>query len=351
MIHVECSNVASSHGSAAFRNGGVMASFKDRVIEKIPPKLRGLIALVRPFTLLAPIIGGICGGLMGWRYLHPDTRIPLPFLYLTFPYHWPFIHYHDGFLDLLIGASTLAIVNAASNSINAVYDAEIDKINKPYRPIPSGIVTKDEARTVAWILYPLALFRAALVNRTFGFFVLVIMLITVAYSVPPIRLKKRLWVSNFTIAFTRGLLGFVAAWSIFGDPFSDLTPWIIGGVMAIFLVGAITSKDFTDMKGDEKYGIRTLPIAYGPSKAATISGPFFVVPFILILFGVEFEILELGTIWLVLLAIWGVIIGLLMQTTATHPVKTFENSPIWVNMYLILIALQVFFCATYVFKY
>lgn len=332
-----------------------MASFKGRIIEKIPLKLRGLVALVRPFTLLAPIIGGICGGLMGWASKYPFPENDLPFIY--FNHDFPFIQYHDGFLTLLIGATTLAILNAASNSINGVYDVEIDKINKPYRPIPSGIVTKDEARTLAWILYPLVLFRATLLDREaessgfFGFFVLLIMLITIAYSVPPIRLKKRLWVSNITIAFTRGLLGFVAAWSIFGDPFSDLTPWLIGGVMAIFLVGAITSKDFTDMKGDEKHGIRTLPIAYGPSKAAIISGPFFVVPFVLVLFGVEFEVLELGTIWLVLLAIWGVIIGLLMQTTATHPVKTFENSPIWVNMYLMLIALQVFFCATYVFKY
>lgn len=313
----------------------------------MPKKLRGLIELVRPFTLLAPLIGGLCGGLMGWRALNPEGPLPVLFINSTFP----FLQYHPQFLELMIGVSTLIILNAASNALNAVYDVKIDKINKPYRPIPSGILSKDEARTVAWILYPIVLFRAVLVNRTFGFFMLIIMLITIAYSLPPLRLKKRLWLSNLSIAYARGMLGFVAAWSIFGDPWSDITPWIIGGVMMTFLIGAITSKDFTDIKGDKFYGMRTLPVVYGVKKAAIISGPFFVLPFILILMGLMAGILELPMFWLVLLAIWGVIIAFLMQTVSTREEKTFENTMVWVNMYLMLMAMQIFFCATYVFDF
>ncbi len=312
----------------------------------LPKKLRGFIDLIRPFTLLAPLIGGLCGGLMGWRAANPDLQY-LPFLFIND--RFPFLQYHGGFLELLIGTTTLVVLNAASNALNAVYDSKIDRINKPYRPIPSGIVTKDEARTVAWILYLVVLFRAALVNRTFGLFVLIIMLITIFYSTQPLRLKKRLWVSNISIAIARGMLGFVAAWSIFGDPFSEPTPWIIGGVMMIFLIGAITSKDFTDMKGDRIYGIRTLPVVYGVKKAAIFSGPFFVMPFLLILLGLMAGVLELEMFWLVLLAIWGVVIAILMQTMATKEEKTLENTIVWVNMYLMLIALQVFFCVSYVF--
>lgn len=315
----------------------------------MPKKLRGFIDLIRPFTLLAPLIGGFCGGLMGWVSVQNDPRPPLPFLFIN--EHFPFLQYRPGFLELVIGASTLVILNAASNALNAVYDVEIDKINKPYRPIPSGIVTKDEARTIAWILYPMVLFRAVLVNRTFGLFVLLIMLITISYSTRPLRLKKRLWVSNITIAFGRGLLGFVAAWSIFGDPFESAVPWLIGGVMMIFLIGAITSKDFTDMKGDRIHGVRTLPVAYGVRKSAIISGPFFVLPFILILIGLMTDVLKLPMFWLVLLAIWGVITAILMQTVATKEEKIFENTFIWVNMYLMLMAMQIFFCATYVFDF
>lgn len=321
----------------------------------MPKKLRGFIDLIRPFTLLAPLIGGFCGGLMGWVSVQNDPRPPLPFLFIN--EHFPFLQYHPGFLQLFIGAGTLIMLNAASNALNAVYDVEIDKINKPYRPIPSGIVTKDEARTVAWILYPLVLFRAMLLDREpgtsgfFGLFVLLIMLITIAYSTRPLRLKKRLWISNITIAFARGLLGFVAAWSIFGDPFESAVPWLIGGVMMTFLIGAITSKDFTDMKGDRIHGVRTLPVVYGVRKSAIISGPFFVLPFILILIGLMTDVLELPMFWLVLLAIWGVITAILMQTVATKEEKLFENTFVWVNMYLMLMAMQIFFCATYVFDF
>jgi 4-hydroxybenzoate polyprenyltransferase len=319
----------------------------------LPKKVRGLIDLIRPFTLLAPLIGGICGGLMGWASVHSFPETPLPFIYIN--EHFPFLQYHPGFLELLLGASTLIILNAASNSINAVYDADIDKINKPYRPVPSGIITKNEARAVAWILYAMVLIRSTLLLRSelsnwaFPFFIIIIMIITILYSVPPFRLKKRLWVSNIVIAFARGLLGFVAAWSIFGDPFTDITPWIIGGVMMIFLIGAITSKDFTDIMGDKIHNIRTLPVVYGIRKSAIISGPFFVVPFILILIGLMAGVLKLAMFWLVLLAIWGVIIAILMQTVSTKEEKTFENSIVWVNMYLFLMAMQIFFCATYVF--
>lgn len=316
----------------------------------LPKKVRGFIDLIRPFTLLAPIIGGLCGGLMGWVSVPRPVGTHLPFIYIN--HQFPFLQYHDGFLELLIGASTLALLNAASNALNGVYDADIDRINKPYRPIPSGIITREEGRAVAWILYIIVLARAFLMpRREFFVLVFIIGLITVAYSVPPIRLKKRLWVSNLSIAFARGMLGFVAAWSIFGDPFSEATPWIIGGVMMIFLIGAITSKDFTDMRGDRVYKVRTLPVVYGVRKSTLISGPFFILPFVLILVSLIAGLLKIEMFWLVLLAVWGVITALMMQTVATREEKTFENSIVWVNMYLLLIAMQVFFAATYVFDF
>ncbi|MEM3341754.1 MAG: UbiA family prenyltransferase, partial [Thermoplasmata archaeon] len=140
-------------------------------------KIKGLIQLVRPFTLLAPVIGGLAGSLMGWIHTHGTID----------GIHW----------QTVIDASIcLAVVNAASNSLNGVYDYDIDKINKPNRPLPSGMVTKDEALTISIIFYLLALFRAVLTNAQFGAIMFLIILITVFYSVPPLRLKKRLWLSN-----------------------------------------------------------------------------------------------------------------------------------------------------------
>ena len=55
------------------------------------------------------------------------------------------------------------------------------------------------------------------------------------WSSHPIQFKKRLWISNLSIAATRGLFGFVAAWCIFDDnPFNNPTPWAMGFVMAMY---------------------------------------------------------------------------------------------------------------------
>ena len=159
--------------------------------DQVPGKLKGFVELVRPFTLMAPIIGGTSSALISYR-VHFGT-IPLPTISDVFPFiRWDF----PAATTIIWGVLALVFVNAASNTLNQVHDVEIDRVNKPYRPIPAGIVTKDEARTMAWILYLVTLWRSAWVNRTFAFFVLLLMLTTIAYSAEPVRLKKRLFLNN-----------------------------------------------------------------------------------------------------------------------------------------------------------
>ena len=292
-------------------------------------KLGAYIELIRPFTLLAPIFGGLGGSLLA----------------LT-------VQDFEGFewSTLVYGVATLVMLNAASNCMNASYDAHIDRVNKPYRPIPKGLISRDEASSLAFLLYGLAFIRAILISVQFWAIVFLITFITLYYSMPPVRLKKRLWVSNISIAFARGLLGFVAAWSIFGDPYHP-TPWVIGGIMFIFLVGATTSKDFTDMEGDSRYGMRTLPVVYGPKKAALIAGPFFIVPFILIPLGVIRGHLIYEANILLIMVVWGLYVMVLLRNHATERDPNFENSPAWKHMYLMLFALQLGFAAVYYAEY
>lgn len=292
-------------------------------------KLGAYIELIRPFTLLAPLFGGLGAS----------------FIALA-------VQDFDGFdwATLIYGVATLMILNAASNCMNAAYDAHIDRINKPYRPIPKKLLTRDEASSLAFVLYFLGLFRAILISYQFFAIVLLITIITIYYSMPPIRLKKRFWVSNITIAIARGLLGFLAGWSIFGDP-TNPTPWVIGGILCIYLVGATTSKDFTDVEGDSKYGMRTLPVVYGPKRAALISGPFFIVPFILIPIGVLRGHLIEAANYLLILVVWGAYVMWLLQTHATERDPNFENSPVWKHMYLMLFALQLGFAGVYLADY
>lgn len=299
-------------------------------VEYLPPKFRGFIDLVRPFTLTAPLIGGTSGALIAWGYMHDGVNIA-----------------ELDLLTLVYGVGTLMALNAASNSLNQVYDLEIDRINKPYRPIPSGVVTREEALTFAWILYVFTLFRAALINLWFAGFILLIMLLTFIYSMPPIRLKESAWGSNFVIALARGVFGFVAAWSIFASPL-NATPWVIGSIITIYLIGATTTKDFTDVEGDRKFGVRTLPVIYGTRRTAIMISPFFILPFVLIPLGILSNALKPTTINLVGLTVWGIYVVFKLQSEAEVPDKMFENSPVWKHMYLILLALQLGFCLAYV---
>jgi 4-hydroxybenzoate polyprenyltransferase len=295
----------------------------------LPRRLGAYIELIRPFTLLAPIFGGLGGSLLA----------------LTIQ---DFAGFDWG--TLIYGVSTLVLLNAASNCMNAAYDAHIDRINKPYRPIPKGLISRDEASSLAFLLYFFAFIRAILISVEFWAIVFVITFITIYYSMPPVRFKKRLWMSNISIAFARGLLGFVAAWTIFGDV-TNPTPWVIGGIMFIYLVGATTSKDFTDMEGDVLFGMRTLPAVYGPNKSALITGPFFIVPFILIPVGVLRGHLIPEANILLPLVVWGLYVMVLLQNHAMERDPNFENSPVWKHMYLMLFALQLGFAVVYLYDY
>ena len=79
------------------------------------------------------------------------------------------------------------------------------------------------------------------------------------YSFPAFGRTKRHWfAANFTIAVTRGGLLKVAGWSFVASVLCG-EAWAIGGVFALFLLGATSTKDFSDMEGDRAHGCITLP--------------------------------------------------------------------------------------------
>jgi len=225
---------------------------------------------------------------------------------------------------------TIVLVNAASNALNQATDLETDKISKPYRPIPRGIVKPDEAQSLAYLLYLFALLRSVTINLWFGIFVFLIMVFTVTYSLPP-RIKRVLFLNQVWIAVPRGLLGILAAWSVFGDPFQK-EPWIIGTIATVFLIGGMATKDIVDSNADKMTGTHTLINTYGVKKTAFISLPFMFFPFTAIPILINIGILE-PYLWpLTFLLIPSFIIFYLM--TKESESKTLENVHAWSVMYI-----------------
>ena len=248
----------------------------------------------------------------------------------------------------------MAIVfNAGNNALNQIYDLEIDRVNKGRRPLPSGRMTIAQAWGFTAVTYLLTLVLAWLVapggRHECFWIVLVAVVATYIYSVPPLRTKALgIW-ANITIAVPRGVLLKVAGWSSV-KTVMGLEPWFIGGIFGLFLLGASTTKDFADMEGDRRGGCRTLPIQYGVRRAAWMISPSFVVPFLLINVGTAAGILTGHALLLHLLGAVMTIYGLYvcyLMLKRPEDLAIDENHVSWAHMYRMMFVAQIGFALAY----
>lgn len=288
--------------------------------------------LARPFTLIAPALGMFTGSVIA---LGASPPIPLS----------PWI-----VAKIALGTLMAAVLNAASNTLNQVTDLEADRVNKPGRPIPSGRATTDEALRLAGLLYLAAFALATPVGPQCTFLAGTAAVLTVLYSAPPFRLKAIPYLANAVIAVPRGVLLKVAGWTCVRD-FGRVEPWYIGMIFGLFLLGATTTKDFADIRGDRAAGFRTIPVVLGTRRAAWLTAPFLVLPFLLIPWGLREGFLSGSPHVLyaltVLLSAWGAYVAYLMLRRPEDLAAT-ENHPSWTHMYVMMFAAQVGFALAYV---
>jgi 4-hydroxybenzoate polyprenyltransferase len=173
-----------------------------------------------------------------------------------------------------------AVMNAGSNALNQIYDLEIDRINKPARPLPSGRLSLSRAWGFTWLTFAAGLVMAWIVNYQCLAMAAAAALLTACYSVPPARTKRWGLLANFTVAIPRGFLLPVAGWSAV-KTVASAEPWLLSLPLGLFIFGASSTKDFSDIPGDRAGGCKTLPVRYGIRATALIIAPFFVFPFFL----------------------------------------------------------------------
>jgi 4-hydroxybenzoate polyprenyltransferase len=308
-------------------------------MDAVTPAQRATPALLlefsRPFTLVAPALGFASGAATAYGAAPRE--------------HWSAAI----LLYPIVGLTMAAVLNAASNGLNQIYDLEIDRVNKPKRPLTSGRLSLGDAWIFTWIAYAIALTLAWFVEpagRHECFWIVVVATIgTFAYSMPPLRTKRLgIW-ANLTIAIPRGLLLKVAGWSSV-KTVMGAEPWYIGAIFGLFLLGASTTKDFADMEGDARGGCRTLPIIYGVRRAAWIISPSFVVPFVMIAIGAWTGVLTGNVLLLQLLALvmttYGIYVCYLMLRRP-EDLAVEENHVSWAHMYRMMFVAQVGFAIAY----
>jgi 4-hydroxybenzoate polyprenyltransferase len=324
--------------------------------------LKRYVRLARPFTLVPPLLGIVSGAICAFGSAHnPD-----PARRLT----WAVA------LTVAIGSLCASAMNAASNVVNQIADLEIDRENKPGRPLVTGEVGVRRAWMAAAVLYVLCIVPTWLVvpypYRTMAeriaapiplhaaFFIYCIgALATFVYSLPAFGRTKRHWFwANFTIAVTRGGLLKVAGWSFIASV-AHPEAWAIGTIFALFLLGATSTKDFSDMEGDRAHGCITLPVRFGVRRAAAIMAPFFVVPWLLIpVFAAlpdprnaGLTLLTGNRVFLTVLGLglagWGAYAARLLLRNPEELAST-ENHPAWTHMYLLMMTAQAGFALAYI---
>jgi chlorophyll/bacteriochlorophyll a synthase len=297
--------------------------------------VRAYVDLARPFTLVAPALGFLSGALTA---VGAAPREPWSPALLNAP---------------LIGAAMAALLNAGNNALNQIYDLDIDRVNKPGRPLPSGRLTIAQVWLFANVTYVLALVLAWIVapggRHECFWLVAVAVVCTYLYSVPPFRTKRLgIW-ANVTIAIPRGVLLKVAGWSSV-KTIVGIEPWYIGCIFGLFLLGATTTKDFADMDGDRRGGCRTLPIQYGVRRAAWMISPSFVIPFLMINIGAATHVLT-GGFWLLqilgaVMTVYGLYV-LYLMLRRPEDLAVEENHVSWAHMYRMMFVAQIGFALAY----
>lgn len=301
-------------------------------------KTTAYVDLARPFTLLPPALGVLSGAVTAWGAGHAKPAIT-----------WELA------VPVLFGTAMAAVLNAANNALNQIYDLDIDRVNKPKRPLPSGALSLREAWVFTWatlaLAWLLAWLAAPQLRRECFWIVVVTTGLCWIYSAPPIWTKRRGALANITIAIPRGLLLKVAGWSTVKTVLGA-EPWYIGAIFGLFLLGAASTKDFADIEGDRVGGCNTLPILYGVKAAAWIIAPFFVLPFVLIPLGVSWGILTGNPTLLMILGpaliAYGIYTVYLLVRRPEELAAT-ENHPSWTHMYRMMMVAQIGFALAYVF--
>ena len=181
------------------------------------------------------------------------------------------------------GFVSVFLISASILVMNDYFDVETDKINAPYRPIPSGHVSSYEAITFALFLLLLGLFISYLVN--IPVFLISILLAVIGFLYNR-YFKKSGLPGNLMVSFSVGMT-FIYGAATVGLLFNKVV-FSFALIAALIDLGEEIAADAMDIKGDKLINSSSLAIKFGPSSAIKISAVIFLsvivlsfVPFIM----------------------------------------------------------------------
>jgi geranylgeranylglycerol-phosphate geranylgeranyltransferase len=173
--------------------------------------------------------------------------------------------------EIIFGFFIGFFLTAFSMVLNDIMDIEIDRINVPNRPLPSGRISINSAKLYSIILAIIGILLAFY----FSIYAIIIafssLIVSILYNT---KAKKTGLLGNIMVAYC------VAIPFLFGAIITSnsINMKILTFFMLAFLstIGREIIKGIADIKGDKIKNIKTLALSYGTKKAAIIASLFYI---------------------------------------------------------------------------
>ncbi|MCR9255097.1 MAG: chlorophyll synthase ChlG [Alphaproteobacteria bacterium] len=229
---------------------------------------------------------------VGAARIQPSAVIEVLKPITWFPPMWAFacgavssgVPFAENVLLILAGVVLAGpLLCGASQVMNDWYDRHVDAINEPNRPIPSGRLPGNTGFYLAIFWTALSLVLAWLLGPWVFAGAAVGMVLSWAYSAPPLRLKRNGWFGNSAVAISyEGLAWFTGAAVLLGA-FPDWKIILLAGLFSFGAHGIMTLNDFKALEGDRQLGVRSLPVQLGPARAAWVACVMMLLPQLVVL--------------------------------------------------------------------
>jgi len=218
-------------------------------------KITGLIQLTRPINCAVMGVAVLVGMIVAAQTFLLDGKTAL--------------------LGFITGFTFLA----AANAVNDYYDRNIDAVNEPSRPIPSGVIQPKEALSYVFILSATGFFTAFLTNVQSLTIASVAWFLSMYYAM----MGKRTGVFGNLIVSVCVALPFIYGGFAVESGLSLIL--VLFAAMAFFsTIGREITKGIVDVEGDKLQSVKTVVVLYGSRTAAVTAAFFYIIAVVLSLF-------------------------------------------------------------------
>ncbi|GLU09783.1 hypothetical protein SLE2022_266240 [Rubroshorea leprosula] len=174
------------------------------------------------------------------------------------------------FVEILKALVPTFFIIIAGAGLNNLYDIEIDKINKPHLPLPSGDISMETGIAITSASFAMAFGMAIMLSPPLLFSLLILFLSVCVYSIdlPLLRWKKH--------PFSSTICGISWFQSIQFGFFTHIQKYVLGKPLAVtkslvfsITIGSFFSivfnlvKDIPDVEGDQAFGVQSVSMKLG----------------------------------------------------------------------------------------